>query len=155
MQIITHSVEETVQLGELIGSFLKEGMCICLDGDLGAGKTHLTKGIAKGLGISEDITSPTFTIIQEYDARLKLFHFDMYRLSDESELYAIGFEDYLKQQGVLVIEWSPIARRILPEDRLEIGMEYTEMANERRISFRSSGKKSQILVEKIGREMAI
>lgn len=103
----TKNAEETTLLGEKIGALLKTGDVIAMDGDLGAGKTHFTYGLAKAMGIDEYITSPTFTIVNEYrSGRLPLFHFDAYRLSCAEELYDIGYEDYLAQNGVCVIEWA-------------------------------------------------
>lgn len=149
MQIKTNHVDRTVMIGKLLGSLLQNGDCICLDGDLGAGKTHLTKGIALGLGISEDITSPTFTIVQEYDAAIKLFHFDVYRLSDEQELYEIGFSDYLNREGALVIEWASNVNSLLPKDRLDIQLSYTSQPDERILDIKANGVQSEILLEKL------
>ena len=96
MVFSVNSVEETTNLGISLGKILKPGDIVCLTGDLGTGKTHITKGIAKGLEITDYITSPTFTIVNEYDSgRLKLNHFDVYRVSDPDEIYAIGFDDYI------------------------------------------------------------
>lgn len=124
MNIYIENVEKTIELGRFLGKMLKEGMVICLDGDLGAGKTHFSKGIALGLEIEEDITSPTFTIVQEYEGRLDLFHFDAYRISGSEEMYYIGFDDYLNKNGVIVIEWSNIIADILPKERLDIQIKY-------------------------------
>ena len=102
-----NSVEETTNLGITLGKLLKSGDIVCLTGDLGTGKTHITKGIAKGLEITDYITSPTFTIVNEYDSgRLKLNHFDVYRVSDPDEIYAIGFDDYIFSDAVSIIEWA-------------------------------------------------
>jgi len=101
------SVEETAALGEKLASHLVPGDLIAFSGDLGAGKTVFTGGIARGLGIEGYITSPTFTIVNEYlQGRMPLFHFDLYRLSSEEELFDIGWEDYLCRKGVCVVEWS-------------------------------------------------
>lgn len=148
MDIITNSELETIELGNKIGKLLTDGDFICLDGDLGAGKTHFTKGLAQGMGIREDITSPTFTIVQEYDGELDLYHFDVYRLFDEEELYAIGFEDYLKRKGVIIVEWSEKVRGVLPKDRLEIRIEYLEDPDKRKLVFESFGKRAEELVKK-------
>ncbi len=143
----TNNVEETVKLGELLGSFAQKGDCICLDGDLGAGKTHLTKGIAIGLGIDEEITSPTFTIVQEYESSLPLFHFDWYRLADEDELYAMGFSDYGRRGGVMVIEWAYNIPSALPKDYLHIRISYGESEDERVLCFEANGKRAQELAK--------
>ncbi|MBE7065690.1 MAG: tRNA (adenosine(37)-N6)-threonylcarbamoyltransferase complex ATPase subunit type 1 TsaE [Ruminococcaceae bacterium] len=103
----TKNEAQTTALGEAFGKLLKAGDVVAMDGDLGAGKTHFTYGIAKALEIDEYITSPTFTIVNEYrSGYIPLFHFDAYRLSSEDELYDIGYDDYLVQNGVIVIEWA-------------------------------------------------
>lgn len=103
----TKNENETTLIGEQLGNLMKAGDIVALDGDLGAGKTHFTYGIAKALGIEEYITSPTFTIVNEYHSgRLPLFHFDAYRLSSEDELYDIGYDDYISQDGITVVEWA-------------------------------------------------
>ena len=99
-----NSIEETKAIGYNLGKALNSGDIICLTGDLGTGKTHITKGIAEGLEINEPITSPTFTIVNEYHSgRLTLFHFDVYRVNDPDEIYAIGFDDYIFSDGVSII----------------------------------------------------
>lgn len=121
MEFEVHSIEETTALGERLGKILKPSDIVCLTGDLGTGKTHITKGIAKGLGIDDPITSPTFTIVNEYDTgRLKLYHFDVYRVSDPDEIYAIGFDDYIFSDGVSIIEWANYIEEILPPEYLHI-----------------------------------
>ena len=107
MLITTHSPAETEALGARLAERLQPGDVIAFRGDLGAGKTALTRGIAAGLGISDRVTSPTYTIVNEYPSgRLPLFHFDMYRLSSADELFDIGWEDYLRRNAVLAVEWS-------------------------------------------------
>lgn len=107
MQIISHSPAETEAFGERLAASLKPGDVLALRGGLGAGKTALTRGIAAGLGVRERVTSPTYTIVNEYlSGRLPLFHFDMYRLSCADELFDIGWEDYLVRGGVCAVEWS-------------------------------------------------
>jgi tRNA threonylcarbamoyladenosine biosynthesis protein TsaE len=107
MEYITSSPEETEKLGAALGRILKPGTVIAYSGDLGAGKTAFTRGIARGLGILEPVTSPTYTIVNEYDTgRLPLFHFDMYRLHSSEDLWDIGWEDYLERNGVCAVEWS-------------------------------------------------
>ena len=118
------NIDETTQVGIQLGKLVKPGDIICLTGDLGTGKTHITKGIAQGLGIDENITSPTFTIVNEYDSgRLKLNHFDVYRVSDPDEIYAIGFDDYIFSDAVSIIEWANYIEEILPKDFLHIYIE--------------------------------
>ncbi len=103
----TNSPEETEALGQALAAALKPGAVIAYEGDLGAGKTAFTRGIAKGLGAADRVTSPTYTIVNEYlSGRLPLFHFDMYRLASSDELWDIGWEDYLERGGVCAVEWS-------------------------------------------------
>ena len=124
MEFYVKNIEETINIGLSIGNLLKPGDIICLTGDLGTGKTHITKGIAKGLGVKEHITSPTFTIVNEYDSgRLKLYHFDVYRVSEPDEIYAIGFDDYIFSDGVSIIEWANYIEEILPNEYLHILIE--------------------------------
>ena len=107
MQITTHSADETQALGQKLASRLAPGDVIAYFGDLGAGKTAFTRGLAQGLGITDPVTSPTYTIVNEYlSGRIPLFHFDMYRLSSSDELFDIGWEDYLSRGGVCAGEWS-------------------------------------------------
>ena len=107
MEFITHSPEETERLGEALAALLQSGDIIAYRGDLGAGKTAFTRGLARGLGCREQVTSPTYTIVNEYlSGRLPLFHFDMYRLASSDELWSIGWEDYLDRGGVCAVEWS-------------------------------------------------
>lgn len=109
IRIETHSAEETYAAGKKLGDALKSGDIVALRGELGAGKTVFAKGIAVGLEITEEVTSPTFTLLKEYDGRLRLYHFDLYRIEDEEELENIGFYDYLQNAGVCIIEWPDIA----------------------------------------------
>ena len=107
MTVITKSPEQTELLGKKLAAFLRPGDVIAYYGDLGAGKTAFTRGLAAGLGIREAVTSPTYTIVNEYlSGRMPLFHFDMYRLSSSDELFDIGWEDYLQRGGVCAVEWS-------------------------------------------------
>ena len=107
MEFITHSPQETEQLGQALAKLLVPGDIIAYRGDLGAGKTAFTRGLARGLGCTESVTSPTYTIVNEYlSGQLPLFHFDMYRLGGSEDLWGIGWEDYLDRQGVCAVEWS-------------------------------------------------
>lgn len=111
--------------GRKLAEKLKPGAVVALEGDLGTGKTTLTKAIAKGLGIEDHITSPTFTIIQEYhEGRLPLYHFDVYRLDEEEEFHELGYEEYFYGDGVCVVEWADKVREFLPADRIYISLEY-------------------------------
>ena len=107
MEFITHSPEETEQLGAALGRKLNPGTILAYEGDLGAGKTAFTRGLARGLGAKDMVTSPTYTIVNEYlSGRMPLFHFDMYRLASSDDLWDIGWEDYLERGGVCAVEWS-------------------------------------------------
>ena len=107
MEYISHSPAQTEALGEALGKIIQSGTVIAYRGDLGAGKTAFTRGLARGLGITDSVTSPTYTIVNEYlSGRLPLFHFDMYRLNSSDELFDIGWEDYLERGGVCAVEWS-------------------------------------------------
>ena len=132
----TMSPKETFELGKKIGLEAKAGEIICLDGDLGVGKTVFTQGFAKGLGIDEAVNSPTFTIIQEYDeGRLPLYHFDVNRIGDPEEMYEIGYEDYFYGQGVCLIEWAKLIEELIPDEakivliekNLENGLDYRKI----------------------------
>ena len=119
MTFTTQSAAETEARGERLAARLTGGEVIAYTGDLGAGKTAFTRGLARGLGITDRVTSPTFTIVNEYEGgRLPLFHFDMYRLSSSDELYDIGWEDYLARGGVCAVEWSEIVSDALEENEL-------------------------------------
>ena len=107
MEFITNSPEETERVGAALGKILKPGTVLAYRGDLGAGKTAFTRGLARGLGYAEPVTSPTYTIVNEYlGGRLPLFHFDMYRLASSDDLWDIGWEDYLDRNGIAAVEWS-------------------------------------------------
>ncbi len=132
-QFILKNLDETMQFGQKLADSLEPGAIIALIGDLGAGKTTLTKAIAAGLGVKEVLASPTFTIVCEYDSgRLPLYHFDVYRVNDSEELFEIGFEDYLHRGGVCLIEWANLLEAgMLPDDVMTIKLEYGEGETER------------------------
>ena len=135
MEWITNCEKETEQLGERLGAALKPGSVIAYTGDLGAGKTAFTRGLAKGLQVPERVTSPTFNIVNEYQGgRLPLFHFDMYRLGGADELFDIGWEDYLARDGVCAVEWSENVEEALEEGTIRIDIRRGENDNQRRIS---------------------
>ena len=123
MEFVTECEQETEALGERLAGRLEPGAVVAFTGDLGAGKTAFTRGLARGLGIAERVTSPTFTIVNEYEGgRLPLFHFDMYRLGSSDELFGIGWEDYLARGGVCAVEWSENV-----SDALEEGTIFVEI----------------------------
>ena len=120
----TNGPEETFEIGKQLGMEAKPGEVYCLDGDLGVGKTVFTQGFASGLGITEPVNSPTFTIVQQYEeGRLPLYHFDVYRIGDVEEMDEIGYEDCFYGEGVCLIEWSTLIQEILPEDAIHITIE--------------------------------
>ena len=125
MQYFTNSAEETERLGQRLGETLRGGEVVAYLGELGAGKTAFTRGLARGLGISMRVTSPRYTIVNEYTGgRLPLFHFDMYRLGSEEELFDIGWEDYLARGGVCAVEWSENVSGAM-EDAITVRIEKT------------------------------
>lgn len=123
MEFIIDNVDETINLGVEIGKRAQSGDIICLIGDLGTGKTHITKGIATGLGIQDHITSPTFNIVNEYNGRHKLYHFDVYRVNDPDEIEAIGFDEYIFGDGVTIIEWANYIEELIPKEHIKITIE--------------------------------
>ena len=121
MELLSHSPEDTEDIGARLAEQLEPGAVVAFTGDLGAGKTAFTRGLARGLGIPDRITSPTFTIDNEYEGgRLPLFHFDMYRLGSADELFDIGWEDYLRRGGVCAVEWSENIADALEEDAVRV-----------------------------------
>lgn len=124
MVIESSSAKETFEWGMAVGKNARAGQIFCLKGQLGVGKTVFTQGFAKGLGIDEYINSPTFTIVQEYkDGRLPLYHFDVYRISDVTEMDEIGYEEYFFSDGVCLVEWGNLVSEILPENTVYITIE--------------------------------
>ena len=120
--MISKSIEETIEIGSKIAKDLKPGDVVALIGDLGAGKTVLTKGIAKGLGVKDTryVNSPTFVIIKEYKGKMPLYHFDLYRLNKSSMYDEISFEEYFYDDGVTVIEWADKIKKLLPKKHIEV-----------------------------------
>ena len=132
MQFITHSPDETRQLGQRLAAVLEPGAVVAFTGDLGAGKTAFTSGLARGLGIEERVTSPTFTVVNEYEGgRLPLFHFDMYRLGSADELFDIGWEDYLARNGVCAVEWTENVEEAIEADAIRVSIRRGEDDNSR------------------------
>ena len=124
MIIETHSEQETWEVGKKLAAQAKPGQIFALIGDLGVGKTIFTKGMAAGLGISEPVNSPTFTIVQQYEeGRLPLYHFDVYRIGEPEEMEEIGYDDYFFGEGVCLIEWAELIRELLPERVISVSIE--------------------------------
>ena len=135
----TNSADETFEVGKSLGSKAAPGQIICINGDLGVGKTVFTQGFAKGLEIHEPVNSPTFTIVQVYDdGKLPLYHFDVYRIGDPEEMYEIGYEEYFFGNGVCLIEWSDLIEELIPEEAVKVvikkdlnkGLDYREITVE-------------------------
>ena len=143
----TRSPEETFSVGRKFGENAVPGQVFTLTGDLGVGKTVFTQGLAKGLGIQEAVSSPTFTIVQVYEeGRLPFYHFDVYRIGDVEEMEEIGFEEYVMGDGVSLIEWADLIREILPETRTEILIEkdLEQGFDYRKITIRETGKQDRV-----------
>lgn len=146
-KITTNGEVETIEVAQNFESEKFENMIICLDGELGSGKTVFTKGFANALGIEESITSPTFTIIKEYlDGELPLFHMDVYRLDGNTE--GVGIEEYFEKKGVVIIEWAKTIKDILPEERLEIKFKIVD-ENKRVMIIRPYGQRYEELCEEV------
>jgi tRNA threonylcarbamoyladenosine biosynthesis protein TsaE len=137
ISIITCSADETFAFARKIGEKLREGDILALSGELGSGKTCFTGGLARGLGVSENyqITSPTFTLVNEYPAKHRLFHFDVYRLNDYSDLDDLGYDEFIAGYGVVVIEWAEKIAPIIPETAIFINFEYID-ENKRKITIK-------------------
>ena len=150
LKITTNNEKETLNFGKKLGSFLKKGDTVVLSGDLGSGKTKLTEGILTYYGLEDEISSPTFTIVNEYvKDDIKLFHFDVYRLEDSSEFYAIGGEEYF-ENGICIIEWGEIIEDALPTEYIHIRFERDESDDNLRVlNIISYGEKCDELLNKL------
>ena len=150
VKLISHNEKETLDFGKTLASFLKKGDIVVLTGDLGSGKTKLTEGILTYYGLEDEISSPTFTIVNEYiKDDTKIFHFDVYRLEDSSEFYAIGGEEYF-ENGICIIEWGEIIQDALPKDYIHIQFERNDAdENIRILNLTSYGEKYDELLNKL------
>ena len=147
--IVSKSPQETVRLGERLGKALKRGDIICLFGDLGTGKTTLIKGIARGMGLRRcAVNSPTFVLMNIYEGRLPLFHFDFYRLDGIGEISAIGYDEFLYDDGVAVIEWADRLGSELPVEYLKVELKHKDL-NERILQFSARGQRYDKVVHKV------
>lgn len=135
---VIENEEKMKSFGNKLGEMLESGDVVCLTGDLGAGKTTLTKSIAIGLGIDDYVTSPSYTIVNEYDGRLPLYHFDVYRINDIEEMYELGYEEYFFGNGVCVIEWAGMVEDLLPEKRIWIEIYQGEAFDERNVIIKAT-----------------
>ncbi len=149
MEIILNGLEETNQFGIRLGKMLKSGDVVCLNGELGAGKTTLTKSIGLGLDVDDYITSPTFSLINEYDGRVPLYHFDVYRLENTEELYDLGFDEYFYGRGVSVIEWADKIESFLPEERIVLDIENIDNTDKRKINITIFGDRYKEIVKEL------
>ena len=148
LEIKSYSPDETYNIGTKMGKLFTGGDLICLEGLLGAGKTHITQGFANGLKIKGHISSPTFNIIKEYhEGRIPLYHMDLYRLTEPEELIDLGYEEYIYGKGVTVIEWADKAQGMFPEERLIIRLEYGGNITTRIIEFMPLGDRYKQLVD--------
>ncbi|NLI66515.1 MAG: tRNA (adenosine(37)-N6)-threonylcarbamoyltransferase complex ATPase subunit type 1 TsaE [Tissierellia bacterium] len=149
MEIRINGLKETEDFGIKLGRLLEPGDIVCLNGELGAGKTTMTKSIGIGLGVEEYITSPTFTLINQYRGRMPVYHFDVYRLENVEELYDLGFDEYFFGNGVCIIEWAEKIERMLPEDRLVIDIKNGKNIDERTLHISGHGPRYEELIKEL------
>ena len=140
LKYLSRSPEETERIGEILGKQLKRNSVVAYRGGLGMGKTAFTRGLARGLGCPGRVTSPTFTLVNEYSGKIPLFHFDLYRLDNSEALFDIGWEDYLTRGGVCAIEWSENVADALPADAITVTFARGKSENERIITVEGGGK---------------
>jgi len=152
--VVTRSAEETERLGERAGLLVRPGDFIALTGELGAGKTMFVRGVAAGMGVdpSLPVTSPTYTILNTYPGRLRLNHFDLYRLSGETDVAELGFEEYFYGPGVCIVEWAERLCGLVPEEHVSIDFVYLD-ENARRITFAPHGERYETLVRSLAGDM--
>ncbi|MBP2071856.1 tRNA (adenosine(37)-N6)-threonylcarbamoyltransferase complex ATPase subunit type 1 TsaE [Thermoanaerobacterium butyriciformans] len=149
MSFKTKSPIETEKIGFKLGNLLKRGSIVLISGELGVGKTVLTKGIAKGMGIDDYVTSPTFMIVNEHLGDIPLYHFDVYRIDDYTELYDIGYEEYFYGDGVCVIEWPEKIKPLIPEENIFIRIDIGDSYDERIIEIESHGEKYDEVIKEM------
>ena len=155
IQIQLNNLADTEKLGRILGSLATSGNIICLDGDLGAGKTALSQAIARGLGVPDNcyVTSPSFAILHEYEGRIPMYHMDFYRLQDAGEVEDLGFEEYFYLDGLTVIEWSTRAIEILPDERMILTIVQNEDIS-RTVTLEGSKRYAEML-RHISRELQV
>lgn len=148
LELVSHSPEETQRVGEVLGRNASSGDIILLVGELGAGKTCLTQGIARGLGVKEPARSPTFVLVSQYRGRLPLYHADLYRVNNVEEVWDLGLDDYLFGEGITVVEWAEKAPEVFPSEHLLIKLEYLG-ENERRLTLVSQNVRGRKLLKAV------
>lgn len=147
---ITESPEQTAELAVMVGKKIREGTILCMEGDLGAGKTLFVQSLAATLGVEGEVTSPTFNLMNIYEGICPILHFDLYRLETVEQLEDIGFFEYTEDpEGIVVIEWADKFPEAMPEDHVAVKFERTEKAEERRISFSCAGERNRELLEEL------
>lgn len=146
IKIVCHNENATLSFGEAFAHILEPGDLIGLDGDLGAGKTFLSQAIIRSLGVDEDVTSPSYTIVNEYQGCMKINHFDVYRINDIDEMYEIGYEEYFFSDGICLVEWAKMVDELLPEEHYKISITMGEDFSTRVIEIRGS---SSLLEDKL------
>ena len=149
MNIELNSLDDTKEFGESLGRVLKKSDILCLNGDLGAGKTTLTKSIGIGLGVDEYITSPTFSLINEYRGNIPVYHFDVYRLENVDELDDLGFDEYFFGEGVCIIEWADKIEKMLPKEIIVLDIEKGETVDKRIVSISGKGNRYKEVLEEM------
>ena len=149
VNIYLENEDKTKEIGYKLGQLLQPGSVICLIGDLGAGKTTMTQSLAKALEVDDYITSPTFTIVNEYEGKMPLYHFDVYRIGSSEEMYDIGFDEYIDGEGVCIIEWANLIEDILPDEYLYIEMNYKETGREMILT--PKGEKYEEIVKELSK----
>ena len=149
MEIKINGLEKTKEFGIKLGKLLKPGDVVCLNGDLGAGKTTLTKSIGLGLDVEDYITSPTFALINEYEGRMPVYHFDVYRLENVDELYDLGFDEYFYGRGVSIIEWAEKIEKFLPETRIVLDIKKGIDLDDRIINIEIYGDRYESILKEL------
>ena len=149
MEIKINGLKETEEFGIRFGKLLEAGDIVCLNGDLGAGKTTMTKSIGIGLDVDEYITSPTFALINLYKGRMVVYHFDVYRLENVDELYDLGFDEYFFGEGVCIIEWAEKIDKLIPPDRIIIDIKKTDNIDERILHISGHGNRYEEIIKEL------
>lgn len=149
IEIKLNNLRDTEKFGEKLGLALAGGDFLSLTGGLGSGKTTLTKSIGLGLGVEDYITSPTFALINEYEGRVDVFHFDVYRLESEEELLDLGYEDYFYSNGVTIVEWANKIEELLPKNRINVNIEKGKNLEERVIKLSGEGNRYREIVKEL------